>query len=171
MPALFGVSVDSVQSRLLQLAAFNADYYWSVARGKKDVRYTEERYLYLWDDKSICWAGGVSKNDTIIPFAAAMEFVLTGKKMWKDAAEIDLGKYKAFVMPGEYIKAGCITLKKEEVEQLLKAYHDNVEEPITYYAVHCDEQMGYALVEVGRKFGWTTHLMKNGGYGEEKTHR
>jgi len=169
MPAMFGCNVDPVQSRLLQLAAFNAGYFWSVALGEGKVRYTEEPYLYLWNNKSICWSGKVDPGQTIIPFAAAMEFLLTGKKMWKDAAEIDLGKYKAFVMPGEYIKAGCITLQKEEVEQLLKAYNDDTkEELITYYGVHCDDNMGFAIVELGKKLGWTTHLSK-GGYGEKES--
>jgi len=168
MTAMFGVKVDSVESRLLQLTAFNAGYFWSVARGEKTVRYTDEPHLYIGDDKSICWCNKVSIGDTIIPFAAAMEFLLTGKKMWKDAAEIDLGKYKAFVMPGEYIKAGCVTLNKEEVEQLLKAYNDDTkEELLTYYGVHCDDNMGFAIVELGKKLGWTTHLSKN-GYGEKE---
>ena len=120
MSFLFAVKVNPVQSRLLQLALFNAGCLW--ADGKKEVADVRFAYLFLDNNKSILRSTDNDDNEREITFEAAMEYALTGKKMWVDAVELQIGQNKAFVVPGEYIKVGCTTIKSDDIEKLIKAY-------------------------------------------------
>lgn len=56
-------------------------------------------------------------------------------------------------MPGEYIKVGCTTLNKEEVEKLLKVYNKPFKR--TTVAVHCNLEELNTLATVAKTMGFS----------------
>jgi len=155
MGTIFGVKVNPVQSRLLQLAFFKAGYKWYGTQA--EVQYLDKAYLYPWTDHTICHSDKFSNYNyrPEITFEEALEWALTGKECWEKPILVSVDTYEAQVFPGKSVNVGCVNLDNKQMDKLINAY-TNPKQEVVRYAIKCNEAQFKTLIELANRFDWGT---------------
>jgi hypothetical protein len=129
MPLLFEVEVKTPEiSQMFQEIAMQFGY--SVG-GMMKVRYTECKYIHIWEDIGMTIDTNQNKSKyKLVSIADAVNYFATGN-LPLSTKFVKLGTYKAEVKQDGSLEVGCQTITKDQINNLLNAMNGKTYIPWT----------------------------------------
>lgn len=120
MGALFQIEVNPETSKLVQTLLFKNGFKWAVTTNR--IQHTDKQYLYPWDDNSICYGNGFSREYLNLTLDQFIDWINTGKLPAPPEKVIEFrvnDEYTAKITRSKMV-VGCQTIPTETALRLAK---------------------------------------------------